>query len=82
MKTKLFCLLALAAFATSANAGKGKDWFAHYDKNGDGYMSAEELGADKAHKIQKLDQDGDNLVSREEYDAYKAKKRAKKDDTA
>lgn len=83
MKVKLISLLALAAFATAAHAGSGKDWFAHYDKNGDGYMTADELGPEKAHKIQKLDQDGDERVSRAEYDAYKSKKyRDKKDDTA
>ena len=77
MKLKLLTTLALFALASPALAGG----FDHYDKNADGYISADEFGEKKAHKIKKLDADGDGLVSREEFDAYKAKKKAKDDTT-
>ena len=72
-----FC--AITVFGASAYAGDYGKWFDKVDANADGYLSGEELGEKKAHKIQKLDTDGDGMISRDEYMTYKAKKH-KKDD--
>ena len=81
MKSKVVLALAIAACGVSATAGDYGKWFEKMDANADGYLSADELGEGKAHKIDKLDTNGDRLISREEFDAYKASKH-KKDDRA
>ncbi len=71
MRVIPIALFTLAAISTPAFAGG----FAHYDKNSDGYITADELGEKKAYKIEKMDTDGDGQVSQEEYEAYKANKK-------
>lgn len=71
MKQKLVALLALSFLAVPVMAGG----FDHYDKNADGYISADELGEKKAHKMQKYDTNGDNMISKEEFEDCKGKKR-------
>ncbi len=70
MKLTPVTLVTLLAFAAPAFAGG----FAHYDKDADGFITADELGEKKAHKIEKMDMDGDGQISQQEFDAYKAKK--------
>ena len=82
MKVKFLATLGALAFATSAAAGSYGEWFEKVDANADGYLSAEELGEKKAHKIDKMDTNGDRLISRDELEAYKAAKKRKKDETA
>ncbi|MFK8014424.1 MAG: hypothetical protein AB8G17_03130 [Gammaproteobacteria bacterium] len=81
MKIKSLTAIVALAFAVPALAGD-KQWFANTDSNGDGYLSADELGEKKAKKIQKLDTDGDQQISRAEYDEYKARKYGQKKDEA
>ena len=71
MKLKLVTLLAFSFLVAPAMAGG----FDHYDTNADGYISADELGEMKAHKMQKYDANGDNLISKEEFEDCKGKKR-------
>ncbi len=73
MHIKTIASVALLALASPALAGD-KNWFGKMDANGDGYLSAAELGEKKAHKITKLDTDGDQMISRAEFDEYKAAK--------
>jgi hypothetical protein len=80
MKAKILMTLALAAIGLSAQAGNYGKWFEETDANSDGYLSADELGEEKAYKIDKLDTDGDRLISREEFDSHYAHKKHKKDD--
>ncbi len=81
MKLRALALIALFATSTAAIAGEGhKKGFAKYDANADGYISLEELGANKAEKFAKLDSDGDGLISKDEYHAYKAMKKKKRDE--
>ena len=82
MKVKFLATLGTLAIATSAMAGSYGEWFEKVDANADGYLSAEELGEKKAHKIDKMDTNGDRLISRQELEAYKAAKKRKKDETA
>ena len=79
MKFRLLLASVLAIFFTSALAGDYNAWFDKVDANADGYLSADELGEKKAHKIDKLDTDGDRLISRDELMQYKAKKKQDKD---
>ena len=73
MNARLLLAMILAVFATSAFAGDYNEWFDKVDANADGYLSADELGDKKAHKIDKMDTDGDRLISRDELMQYKAK---------
>lgn len=83
MKANYLLVPVLTAFGVSAFAGNYNEWFDKTDTNADGYISAAELGEEKAHKIDKLDLDGDGLISRDELAEYKAKKKKhKKDDRA
>lgn len=82
MKAKYILLPVLTTFGLSAFAGNYGAWFDKVDANADGYLSAQELGEEKAHKIDKLDLDGDRLISRDEFEQYKAKKKRDKDDQA
>ncbi len=81
MKAKILVTVGALMIGTSAVAGNYGEWFEKVDANADGYLSAAELGEEKAHKIEKLDTDGDGLISREEYMAYKAAKKHKGRDT-
>ena len=71
MRVLPIALFTLAAISAPAFAGG----FDHYDKNADGYITADELGEKKAYKIEKMDSDGDGQVSLDEYKAYKASKK-------
>ena len=82
MKAKVSLMLALGLVAVGAQAGDYGKWFDKMDANSDGFLSADELGEEKAYKIQKMDSDGDGQISRDELFAYKAAKSRKKDDTA
>lgn len=82
MKVKILATLGALVIGTSAVAGNYGEWFEKVDTNADGYLSAEELGEKKAHKIDKIDTDGDRLISRKELEAYKAEKHRKKDEKA
>ncbi|MFK7886992.1 MAG: hypothetical protein AB8G16_09045 [Gammaproteobacteria bacterium] len=80
MKQKLTLALATALLCAPALAGSHGKWFDKTDTNQDGYLTADELGEKKAHKMAKIDTDGDARISRAELDAYKAAKHAKKKD--
>ncbi len=82
MKAKLTVMMMLAMAAGSASAGDYGKWFDKMDANGDGQLSATELGEKKAYKIAKMDTDGDGQISRAELFAYKEAKMREKDDTA
>lgn len=82
MKIKYLPILALVVLGMSAHAGDYGKWFEKTDTNADGYLSADELGAEKAHKIDKIDLDGDRLISLDELKQYKANKKKRKDGTA
>ncbi|NND59236.1 MAG: hypothetical protein HKN49_03130 [Gammaproteobacteria bacterium] len=79
MNSRIVLALILAVFFSSAVAGDYNAWFDKVDADGDGYLSAAELGEKKAYKIDKMDTDGDNLISRDELMQYKAAKKHKKD---
>jgi len=68
MNVKTLMFIGLFVFSAQASAGG----FDHYDKNADGFISADELGAKKAGKMAKMDTNGDEVISREEFQAYKA----------
>lgn len=68
MKLKLATTLMVLALAIPAMAGG----FEHYDKDANGFITADELGEEKAHKMQEMDTNGDELISKAEFNAYKA----------
>lgn len=77
MRANYLLIPVLATFGLSAFAGGAGcgDRFDKADANADGFLSAEELGANKAREIEEMDLDGDQLISRDEYTLHKASKK-------
>lgn len=67
----LFAVALIASFSGMAIADETEDQIAHYDKDGDGALSRQEIAADTelSARFQELDVNADGLLAEDELDS-------------